>query len=54
MADQNCAHSGCNCKVEQARGGVNRQGKVYCSEHCANASGTSTSGKCQCGHPECR
>ena len=53
MADQNCAHSGCNCKIDQGHG-VSRQGQVYCSEHCANASGTSTSGKCQCGHPNCR
>ncbi|TMA98547.1 MAG: metallothionein [Deltaproteobacteria bacterium] len=52
MADQNCAHSGCNCKVEQGRG-VSKGGNTYCSDHCANAR-SSASSKCQCGHPRCQ
>jgi hypothetical protein len=52
MADQNCAHGGCKCKVEQGKG-VSRGGKLYCSDHCANA-GTVVLGQCRCGHPDCR
>lgn len=52
MADQNCAHTGCSCKVEPGKG-VSKAGKNYCNDNCAKA-GTSGSGKCQCGHPGCR
>jgi hypothetical protein len=52
MANQNCAHASCNCKVEPGKG-VSRGSETYCSNYCANT-GTSGSGKCQCGHPDCR
>ena len=52
MADQNCAHSGCDCKVEEGKGLI-RAGKNFCSDHCANA-GASGSESCGCGHPDCR
>jgi len=52
MADQNCAHPGCDCKVEEGKG-VTRTGKNFCSDHCANA-GASGSGNCGCGHADCR
>ena len=51
MADQNCAHGVCNCKVEQGKG-VSKGGNTYCSSHCANTV-SSASSKCQCGHPGC-
>ncbi|HSK29409.1 MAG TPA: metallothionein [Candidatus Limnocylindria bacterium] len=51
MADQKCAHSGCNCILEPGKG-VSKDGKSYCTDHCANG-GTVGSGKCQCGHPGC-
>ena len=35
MADQNCAHSGCNCKVEQGKG-ISKGANTYCSDRCAN------------------
>lgn len=38
MADQNCAHAGCKCKVGQGQG-VSRDNQNYCSDHCANAGG---------------
>ena len=52
MADQHCAHGGCNCKIEQGKE-VSRGASIYCSEHCANA-GSSVSGTCECGHPGCK
>ena len=51
MAEQNCAHSGCNCKVEQGKG-VAKGADTYCSELCANAPSVAA-GKCQCKHPGC-
>jgi hypothetical protein len=51
MADQNCAHAGCACKVEHGYG-LSREDKNYCSDHCAQA-GTERSGQCVCGHPDC-
>ena len=51
MADQNCAHAGCACKVEHGHG-VSRGDESYCSDHCAQA-GTGRSGQCVCGHPDC-
>ena len=52
MADENCAHTGCSCKVEPGKG-ASKGGKNYCTDNCANAA-TSGSSKCQCGHPGCR
>jgi hypothetical protein len=51
MADQNCAHFECNCKVEQGKG-VSKGANAYCSDRCANATPVA-SDKCQCGHPGC-
>ena len=52
MADQNCAHKGCNCKVEQGKG-VAKDANIYCSDRCANAATLVASDKCPCGHPGC-
>ena len=45
-----CAHPGCHCPA----GSVERNGKRYCSEHCAQSPGPkgATDG-CGCGHPSC-
>ena len=51
MADQNCAHAGCACKVEHGHA-VSRGDENYCSDHCAKA-GTARSDQCVCGHPDC-
>jgi hypothetical protein len=51
MAEENCAHAGCACKVQQGLG-VSRANEHYCSDHCANA-GKARSGQCTCGHPDC-
>ena len=53
MAEQNCAHSGCGCKVQEGKA-VSRGQQTYCSNHCANASGPGGQGGCGCGHPDCR
>ena len=52
MADQNCGHPGCGCKVQEGKG-IARGGQRYCSNHCANATGAGGSGNCGCGHAEC-
>jgi hypothetical protein len=36
MAEQNCAHSGCDCKVQEGTA-ISRGEQMYCSDHCANA-----------------
>jgi hypothetical protein len=52
MAEQNCAHSGCDCKVQEGK--ANTQGEeMYCSDHCANARRPAGGGNCGCGHPDC-
>ena len=52
MADQKCAHEGCQCTVAQGAG-VSKGDKTYCSDHCATAGPTHGSGRCQCGHAGC-
>lgn len=52
MAELNCKHPACNCKVEEGKG-VSRGASVFCSDHCADA-GTSAAEKCRCGHPGCQ
>ncbi|MCI0622758.1 MAG: hypothetical protein L0387_14045 [Acidobacteria bacterium] len=47
---KNCNHSGCHCKVTPGKG-VSENGKIYCSQYCANA--RETSGTCRCGHASC-
>ena len=44
-----CAHRACGC--EDAR--VERDGKMYCSATCAQATEPS-SGPCGCGHAHCK
>ena len=51
MADQNCAHSACDCEVEEGKG-VSKDGGLFCSNQCANAS-PSNSDSCDCGHEDC-
>ena len=36
MADENCAHTGCSCKVDPGKG-ASKGGKSYCNDNCANA-----------------
>ena len=50
MGREKCSHSGCGCEIEPGRAVVNN-GKNYCSNHCATATGT---GQCKCGHPDCQ
>ncbi|HEY6147374.1 MAG TPA: metallothionein [Thermoanaerobaculia bacterium] len=46
-----CEHRGCHCQEE----GVNRQGKHFCSEACADAQlNNRHEANCRCGHPDCR
>ena len=48
-----CSHDGCHC----ADATVERDGKNYCSERCADAAlqgAAAAKGKgCPCGHPDC-
>jgi len=46
----NCSHADCRCDDAT----VERDGRVYCSEYCADE--TLASGPrrgCRCGHPDC-
>ena len=52
MAEKNCAHSGCDCKVQEGKA-FSRGSELFCSEHCANAPAPSGAGNCGCGHPDC-
>jgi hypothetical protein len=47
----NCAHNGCHCNDAT----VERDGKNYCSERCADAAlqGSASAKGCPCGHPDC-
>jgi len=47
MAERKCAHPQCNCEA--------KKGSNYCSDHCANASGSQgmQGSSCGCGHPHC-
>lgn len=42
-----CQHSGCKCEVSQAHG-VRHDGKIYCSERCADNRGCDHH-QCNCG-----
>jgi hypothetical protein len=45
-----CSHSGCRCDDAP----IEREGKNYCSERCAEvAIGSESPGICPCGHPDC-
>ena len=45
-----CEHEGCHCTDAV----VEREGKNFCSERCADALLDSTpSAGCRCGHPDC-
>jgi hypothetical protein len=39
-----CQHPPCSCQATTS--------SPYCSAHCASHT-TSTSGRCNCGHPDC-
>ena len=52
MAEENCAHRNCHCKITDGAG-VSKDGKTYCSEVCAN-SAAGSGGDCRCGHPDCK
>jgi hypothetical protein len=47
----NCAHNGCRCNDAT----IERDGKNYCSERCADATlqGPASAKGCLCGHPDC-
>ena len=48
----NCDHKGCHCSDAT----LEREGKKFCSENCADArneSASSASSACRCGHPDC-
>jgi hypothetical protein len=42
-----CSHQGCTCRVE-VQGAVKREGKVFCSERCADDRGCDHE-QCNCG-----
>jgi hypothetical protein len=44
-----CEHESCHCQSEV---GVERDGRPYCSAHCAGASHGSQE-TCRCGHAGC-
>lgn len=57
VRSMNCAHSGCKCRDAS----IEKNGKRYCSDHCARAGqggGGQTAGAgkggCGCGHPGCK
>ncbi len=45
----NCSHTGCHCSDAN----VERDGKRFCSERCADAERQKKAGSCACGHPDC-
>jgi hypothetical protein len=46
----NCEHTGCHCTDAT----VERDGKQFCSERCADAAQSKPRGAaCDCGHPDC-
>ncbi|HZS45224.1 MAG TPA: hypothetical protein VFC63_09000 [Blastocatellia bacterium] len=52
MANQKCAHPGCNCQINPGQA-INREGEMFCSNQCADL-GMSRQGNCNCGHPNCK
>jgi hypothetical protein len=44
-----CSHNGCHCNDAT----VEREGRNFCSERCAEAERQGTEGGCPCGHPDC-
>jgi hypothetical protein len=44
-----CDHESCHCQTEVR---IERNGRRYCSEHCASAD-TQRSDGCRCGHAGC-
>lgn len=50
-----CSHPSCLCEVSAAEAAVQRDGKPYCSEPCAQAATLSAEDveACRCRHPEC-
>lgn len=52
MAEENCAHSACDCKVQEGKA-IARGEEMFCSDHCANAGMPGGGSSCGCGHPDC-
>jgi hypothetical protein len=44
-----CQHEGCRCN--EAR--VEREGRKFCSETCADSAHDRKGAPCPCGHPDC-
>jgi hypothetical protein len=44
-----CSHKGCHCGDAT----LERDGKNFCSERCADAELRKSSDGCACGHPDC-
>ncbi len=44
-----CSHNGCHCNDAT----VERDGKKFCSERCAELERQHKPVSCSCGHPDC-
>ena len=50
VLSMSCSHSGCHCNDAT----LERDGKVFCSERCADAARRPAAPPgCPCGHPDC-
>ncbi|PYQ00149.1 MAG: metallothionein [Acidobacteria bacterium] len=45
-----CGHPACRCTSDV---GIERNGRNYCSEHCAQQEGDDPLAPCPCGHAGC-
>jgi hypothetical protein len=45
-----CGHPACRCASDEA---IERNGRRYCSEYCAQQEGADPLALCPCGHPGC-
>ncbi|PYQ14892.1 MAG: metallothionein [Acidobacteria bacterium] len=45
-----CGHPACRCGSDV---GIERNGRRYCSEHCAQQEGDDPHAACPCGHAGC-
>jgi hypothetical protein len=48
-SDMTCQHDGCRCQEVH----VEREGRRFCSETCAEKESSGEHGNCSCGHPDC-
>lgn len=51
MSKESCAHAACSCRHDAAQM-IHRNGRAYCSQHCADHTGEV--GTCGCGHDDCK